>query len=749
MAKLTNKSEISAQKSGFRADIAGLRGVAVLLVLLCHFQIPGFGGGFIGPDIFFAISGYLITGLLVKEYASSIAARSRGRQDADGAVKASTKSRRGKISFSGFYLRRARRILPASILVVVFINVYALVNLNILQGAQIKNDSIWTLLFMANINFLRQATDYFAQNNTASPLQHYWTLAVEEQFYFVWPILFIAATRLNGLRIFGKKVIWQNRVRLAVSGLAVVSVGWLLIEFKTNPTTAYFSTFSRAWELAFGGVLSLVSAETFKTRIGNKLPQLRILAGVLIVGSVAIVTPNNFGFTLLLPVLATGFVLLTGESNSADLTYRVLANRPFVAVGAISYSLYLWHWPIFVFGQDLGLMSTMIQRIAGILLCFILSALSYRFIELFFLRIPLPKKKSVSLKKSGKSFALPAISVSLIIGVLWLFTYSGISVGKEGVQASTWVPGSSQINGESNSPGPTNIETVQASSLAAWTEKLNIALELKKIPAQLQSELQNTQILDYPWKKSMTCKSAGQLPAPADNISSVYCSTAPVAAGKKLVVMGDSFAGSLMPAVLNSVDLKKWQVVAIFRLECMWADTTPVGYRNKQHMDGCPIARTWMTKQVKELSPDLLILTEESIHPIVAAGGQKAQVWSAGVDSSLQKLTILSKKTLVVGMHPGIPTGGLSKCLTNSLGLTPGCFGDARLAGSYREVQKNLASKYSAGYLDLTPWLCVRGKCPPVIDSHIVYADSFHFTPLMSAALAPALREAYSSQNLQ
>ena len=749
MAKLTAKGETSAQKSGFRADIAGLRGVAVLLVLLCHFQIPGFGGGFIGPDIFFVISGYLITGLLVKEYASSIAARSRGRQDADEAVKASTKSRRGKISFSGFYLRRARRILPASILVVVFINVYAMVNLNILQSAQIKNDSIWTLLFMANINFLRQATDYFAQSNNASPLQHYWTLAVEEQFYFVWPILFIAATRLNGLKIFGKKVRWQARVRLAVSVLAVLSFVWLVVEFTTNPTTAYFSTFSRAWELAFGGVLSFISAETFKSRLGNKLPVLRAIAAILIVGSIAIVTPSNFGYTLIVPVLATGFVLLTGEFNSTDLTYRVLANKPFVAVGAISYSLYLWHWPIFVFGEDLGLMSTLIQRIAGMLLCFILSALSYRFIELFFLRIPLPKKKSVSLKKSGKSFALPAISVSVIVGVLWLFTYSGISVGKEGVQVSAWVPGTSHIVDDSNSPKPMNTKTAQTSELPAWTVKLNKALSLKSIPAELQSKLQNTQILNYPWKSTMKCKSAGQLPAPADNISTTYCSTAPVAGGKKLVVMGDSFAGSLMPAVLNSVDLSKWQVTAIFRLECMWADTTPVGYKDKRHMDGCPIARTWMTNQVKEISPDLLILTEESIHPIVAAGGKKADVWSAGVDSSLQKLTSFSKKTLVVGMHPGIPTGGLAKCLTKSLGLTPGCFGDARLAGSYRVVQKNLASKYSAGYLDLTPWLCVNGKCPPVIDSHIVYADSFHFTPEMSAALAPALKEAYSSQNLQ
>lgn len=747
--KLNVKGETSAQKSGFRSDIAGLRGVAVLLVLLCHFEVPGFGGGFIGPDIFFVISGYLITGLLVKEYAGSIAARSRGRTDSDQAVKKSTKSRRGKISFTNFYLRRARRILPASILVLVCINIYAYVNLNILQTEQIKSDSIWTLLFMANINFLRQATDYFAQNAAVSPLQHYWTLSVEEQFYFVWPILFIAATRLNGLKIFGKKVIWTSRVRIAISGLGIISFIWLVIEFTGNPMTAYFSTFSRAWELAFGGVLSLISAEAFKSRFGSKLPLLRILAVVLLVGSIAIVTPDNFGFTLIIPVLATGFVLLTGQANEGDVAFRILSNRLFVAIGAISYSLYLWHWPIFVFGQDLGLMDTLGQRLVGMALCFVFAALSYRFVELFFLRIPLRDKKKLTLKKSGKSFMLPALSTTLVVGVIWLITYSGISIGKDGVQGKPWNPGTSQNIDSSISPDPSPSDNEQTSALPAWQIKLQEALTLTAIPVETRGELTNTQILDYPWKSAMTCKRDSELPPKADNIVTTYCSTAPVKGGKKLVVMGDSFAGSFMPAVLNSVDLEKWQVTAIFRLECMWADAVPVGYKDRKVMNGCPAARTWMTEQVKDISPDLLVLTEESIHPIVAPSGKGPDVWATGVDKSLQSLTKLSKKTLVVGMHPGTPVGGLSKCLTKTLGLTPNCFGDERTASSYRQVQQNLAGKYSAGYLDLTPWLCVNGKCPPVIDSHIVYADTFHFTPTMAKALAPALREAYVSQNLQ
>ena len=170
---MTEKTVLRAPKffstersTNFRSDIAGIRGLAVLMVTLCHFGIPGFSGGFIGPDIFFVLSGYLITRIVYKEFSK----------------RSSSGRRQRTVSLSNFYRRRARRILPASIAVILAVNIYARFALGAAQAQQLKTDSIWALLFSANINFMRQATDYFAQTMAASQLQHYWSLSVEEQF---------------------------------------------------------------------------------------------------------------------------------------------------------------------------------------------------------------------------------------------------------------------------------------------------------------------------------------------------------------------------------------------------------------------------------------------------------------------------------------------------------------------------------------------------------------------------------------
>ena len=735
-------------QSGYRSDITGLRGIAVLLVLLCHFQIPGFEGGFIGPDIFFVISGFLITGLLVKEYAASVAARSRGKVDGDAAIKKSRKSRRGKISFTGFYLRRARRILPAAIVVLIAINLYAIINLNILQQSQIQADSLWTALFMANVNFLRQSMDYFAQGTNLSPLQHYWTLSVEEQFYLIWPVLFVAATRLNGLKIFGIKVRWRSRVLATVALLGILSLGWLFFEFSHNPLSAYFSTFSRAWELALGGILGFYVAANSDRNFKPASLKTRLPALIILLASIAIVTPDNFGYTLVIPVAATGVLLYTGVTPGSDLVSTILSNKVLLWIGTISYSLYLWHWPVFVFGQQLGLMNSLAQRSLGMALCFVLAVLSYQYVERVFMQIPLPKPKKTLSKKNAKSFSIPAITASSVIAILWLFTYSGASMGLSGTQGKPWFPNSSQQVDPTATPTTQSSSAATLSELPAWTEKIKAGLSLDAVPNNMVSQLRATQILDYPWKTQMTCLPDSQLPPKSDGMKSTYCQTKSVPGGKKLVVVGDSFAGSLMPAVINSVDLQKWQVITIFRLECMWSDVTPIGYKSNKALSGCPTARDWTFKKVAEINPDLLILTEESIHKLEAPKGKRLDVWASGVDRSLGKAKASSKKVLVVGMHPGIPPGGLSKCLDKNLGLTSTCFGDARTGSEYRTIQRNLTDKYSMGYLDLTPWLCTYGKCPPIIDSKIVYADSFHFTPLLAKSLAPAFKESYVSQQL-
>ena len=190
------EATLKAPTLRFRRDIEGLRSVAVLLVVFSHLRVPGFRGGFIGVDVFFVISGYLITSLLAAEYAEKAASSGRGA---------------GTISIGRFYFRRARRILPAALVVLLAVYLGGRFLLNPLRADQINHDELWALFFASNINFIHQATDYFSQGLAISPVQHYWSLAVEEQFYLVWPALFLVATLWHGFRVGGKVVRWNVR----------------------------------------------------------------------------------------------------------------------------------------------------------------------------------------------------------------------------------------------------------------------------------------------------------------------------------------------------------------------------------------------------------------------------------------------------------------------------------------------------------------------------------------------------------
>ncbi len=287
----------------FRADIEGLRAVAVLLVIFDHLAFRGFDGGFIGVDVFFVISGYLITSLLAAEYADKAEAR-RGR---------------GSISISHFYLRRARRILPAALAVIVAILVASHLLLNSLRIQQVQRDAVWAALFGSNINFIRQANDYFAAGlTTSSPFNHYWSLAVEEQFYFVWPVLFLlVATCARGLAIFGKHVGWRLRLALILAAIGAASFVWSVLDTASNPASAYFSTFTRAWELALGALIAV--GTTRATTIGSRGATAASVAGVIfLVAGCGVIDSNSAfpGYIALLPTLGTAFLIVAGLSET-------------------------------------------------------------------------------------------------------------------------------------------------------------------------------------------------------------------------------------------------------------------------------------------------------------------------------------------------------------------------------------------------------------------------------------------------
>ena len=221
-----------------RDDIQGLRAVAVLLVVLNHAGVSFLRGGYIGVDVFFVLSGFLITGILLA-----------------GAVK------RGHVSLVDFYSRRARRIVPAATLTLVVTTIVAYELLNYVRAKQTVWDSLWASLFAANIRFAHQGADYFSQGQPPSPVQHYWSLSVEEQFYFVWPTLLSLALfgfvlgRARRRRVGGTPMITKWAVRrllIAIVVATIASLVWSIHETSTLPAAAYFSTFARVWELGLG-----------------------------------------------------------------------------------------------------------------------------------------------------------------------------------------------------------------------------------------------------------------------------------------------------------------------------------------------------------------------------------------------------------------------------------------------------------------------------------------------------------------
>lgn len=302
----------------FRPDIQAMRALAVLLVVLYHADIPGIHGGFLGVDVFFVISGFVITNVLLRERAT-----------------------KGTTSIPGFYARRIRRILPAAT-VVLIATVFATYHwLSFIEGAINADDAKYVAAFVGNFRFASLGTQYFTATQPPSTLQQYWSLAVEEQFYLVWPVLFLLLT------LPWKAFAPINRLVSALSAVVGLSLAWCIIETHQNEVWAFFSPLTRAWELALGALLAVMGPHLRgrAPRVGLVMSFLG-LAGVLLSTWFYSSTTVWPGTAILAPVAATGVIIAGGSLRGPDHFGRAVRFAPVQWCGNISYSLYLVHWPI-------------------------------------------------------------------------------------------------------------------------------------------------------------------------------------------------------------------------------------------------------------------------------------------------------------------------------------------------------------------------------------------------------------------
>ena len=351
----------------FMPEIQGLRAVAVGLVVLFHLWPAEVPGGFVGVDVFFVISGYLITSHLMREV------------DATGTVR-----------LGSFYARRARRLLPASLLVLAVSGIAAALILPAQLARSAMREVVASAVYVENLWLASQAVTYSASNDTASPLQHYWSLSTEEQFYALWPALILVAVQLARRAGRGGAGPDVGRTRRAVAGvllaLAAASLVHSIVLTASDPAAAYFVTTTRAWEFAAGALLSFVMARW--TPSGAAAVGLRWAGLAAVVAtSFAISQATPFpGAVALVPVLGTAAIILAGDARPSDPLLRVGNLRPVQWLGDVSYAVYLWHWPLIALGPFvLGRELSAVDKAAILVITGVLAHLTRRFVEQPFL----------------------------------------------------------------------------------------------------------------------------------------------------------------------------------------------------------------------------------------------------------------------------------------------------------------------------------------------------------------------------
>ncbi|MEA1064758.1 acyltransferase family protein [Erwinia sp. HR93] len=365
----------------YRPDIDGLRAIAVMLVIFYHVGFKLVSGGFIGVDIFFVISGYLITSII--------------RSDFD----------RGVFSFSVFYARRIKRIVPALFVVILVTSITSFFILFPDDLSSFSKSVKYTSLSIGNLFFIKHGSDYFSQLMEQAPLLHTWSLAVEEQFYIIWPLLLFVSFKLLRAKI--------NSVIVLISFFAIISCiysSYLICEW---PVSSYYSLGSRVFELLIGCLLALLCGGTSPSLPCKAMNFISVasLVGLLCTGFL-IGKSNSFpGFMALIPCLLTALFIMTGKDGRLAHGNAFISSRPFVYIGKISYPMYLWHWPIIAFVNYRGYEKTTDVSLFIILITVVMAMVTYTFVEK-----PIQRGVKNSIQSTVGFVLLPMVIASVVFG---------------------------------------------------------------------------------------------------------------------------------------------------------------------------------------------------------------------------------------------------------------------------------------------------------------------------------------------
>lgn len=671
--------------SDFRPDLQGLRAVAVVSVVLNHL-IGWPVGGFVGVDVFFVLSGFLITGLLLRET-----------------------NRTGSLSFANFYRRRVRRIIPAALLVLATTATVGLFLFPAIRAKDTIVDVLWAALSAANWRFERVGADYFEEGLPPSAVQHFWSLAIEEQFYFVWPAVILAIFLVTDRIGSPRSEHYRNIALVGSVGMVItMSFGWALAQSSSRPTTAYFSTFTRVWELGVGAAVAILAP--YLTRLPRTAlrPAIAYVGIIGVVLSLFVVTPDMAfpGPWALLPVLSTALILGafvgTDVYGSAPLT-----NRFAQYFGSTSYSLYLWHWPVIVFLGALMPNRGLPFYIAASIVFLALSDMSYRFFEspIHRSRWLEPAKGAVSDRPAGRWVTprawnllggLVVVSiVASLVGITMADDLAGRGESNETLLVDTPMPSQDPCLG-----GP------------ALGDPACRQFGAGELVPTIDSFSKDTQGAFSCWRDE------GEAMSPC-TIGSARSDAV------RLALIGDSHAATLLPGLARRLEESNWALTSYVGYGCQWQSPAPGDCEDEM-------------VQLQDL-----LLSEEPYDAIVTTSGRKygGATKAAAVEAYRAAWSAVSARgtrVVVVGDNPSV-SADLIACVTRFGGDPFDCGTERTEALAEVDPLIDAANLTDGAELvDLTRYYCTPDRCPAVVGNVIVYRDTGgHVTATFAETLAP------------
>lgn len=663
----------ASSQGSFRPDIQGLRAIAVGVVVIYHASsgvlLPG---GYVGVDIFFVISGFLITDHLRRELVA-----------------------RGTIDMGSFYARRARRILPVSLLVLLATLIAGFIYMSPLQWVSLGKSVIATAFYVPNYYFAVEGTDYLAET-APSPVQHYWSLGIEEQFYLFWPLILLVLW----------KVLRKKPQLLAAAILLVVLASFLLelVMMGRSQPWAFFSLPTRAWELGVGGLVALALANRKTSLLAPVVRRIATWVGLAFVlyACLAFDSTTWFpGFAAALPVLGVALVIYFGAGDSTQGVGFVLRRKPFQSLGDWSYSIYLVHWPLLVIPQiavglanPIPLWGTLLLGLASVPIAFLL----FRFFET-------PIRKSRFLQAKRPRFTLfSALGASAIVALL----------------ASLLFPLAGSV-------------PLATDRTAAPPEVTTQPIFTDFVPANLTPGLRNVS------DESTTIHENG-CHLDSDGVTPLDCTFGDLESDRTAVLYGDSHAAHWFPAFEKWASDNGIKLVTFTKIACPGIEAPIINQANRYTT--CDTWRTLVDARIQELQPDYVFFVSSAHLPFVETGATREAQWNGAIEATIESMPKTSQ-SIVFADTPYFVEMPID-CLARNLDSAAECDEPRSevLDQSWIDMESKTAVAAGAEYVDLNNFFCGDTTCGTIQGDTLMYRDNSHLTPTWARAMEPSLSEA-------